>query len=191
MTNTSSPLPDMFSVCVFCGSRDGENPAFMAAANELGAIIAQKNWRLVYGAGDVGLMGAVARSCQDAGGAIFGAIPKHLMDKEVGKSDLTEFLLTETMHERKEAMIERADAIVVMPGGPGSLDEFFETLTWQQIGITDKQIYILNLEGYWDKLIDLIAHVSAAGFADASLNSLFKAPTTVAELVGMLEEVAS
>lgn len=162
----TSNLPNApFSVCVFCGSREGTDPAYMQAGRETGEMLARNAWRLVYGAGDVGLMGAVARASQDAGGETFGVIPVHLLNKEVGKRDLSTFIVTENMHERKKVMFMNADAIVVLPGGAGSLDEFFEVLTWKQIGLHDKPIFLLNTNGYWDKLNELIAHVVDNGFA--------------------------
>ena len=126
-----------FSVCVYCGSRDGSDPAFAAAATGCGAMLARQGWRLVYGAGDVGLMGRVARGAQAGGGETFGVIPQHLMDWEVGKTDLTTFIVTETMHERKKVMMTNVPAVVVLPGGAGSLDELFEALTWRQLGLHD------------------------------------------------------
>lgn len=157
------------SVCVFCGSRAGDDPAFTADAQSLGAGIAANSWRLVYGAGDVGLMGTVARAAQDAGGDTFGVIPQHLVDWEVGKTDLTTYVVTETMHERKKVMFMNCDAVVVLPGGAGSLDELFEVLTWRQLGLHEKPIYIVNTKGYWDSLKKLMTHVTAKGFADESL----------------------
>lgn len=157
------------SVCVYCGSRPGAIPAYAAAARALGQGLAGAGLRLVYGAGDVGLMGEVARAAQAAGGETFGVIPEHLVRREVGKSDLTSYVVTETMHERKKVMLMNADAVVVLPGGPGSLDELFEVLTWRQLGLHDKPILILNAEGYWDKLWDLLDHVIGQGFADTSL----------------------
>ncbi|MBO9435481.1 TIGR00730 family Rossman fold protein [Ruegeria sp. R13_0] len=159
------------SVCVYCGSRNGNNPAYSDAAKQLGAALAQEGWRLVYGAGDVGLMGEVARATQSAGGETFGVIPVHLVQREVGKSDLTHYVITETMHERKKVMIMNADAVVVLPGGPGSLDELFEALTWRQLGLHDKPIVVVNVGGYWDKLRDLLEQVIEQGFADQSLSS--------------------
>ena len=134
------------SVCVFCGSRPGKNPAFMRTATEIGSLLAQSNLRLVYGAGDVGLMGAVANACQQAGGSIFGVIPTHLMALEVGKTDLTQFIITENMHERKKLMFMNSDAIITLPGGAGSLDELFEVLTWAQLGQHTKPIFLLNVD---------------------------------------------
>ena len=157
------------SVCVFCGSRSGGRPAYQAAAVELGHALAAGGWQLVYGAGDVGLMGSVARAAQAAGGDTFGVIPVHLLQAEAGKHDLTSFVVTETMHERKKVMFMNSHAIVVLPGGAGSLDEFFEVLTWRQLGLHDKPIYLLNTDGYWTPLTQLMNHVIDEGFADASL----------------------
>ena len=161
------------SICVFCGSRLGENPAFTAAAEALGAGLGSRGWRLVYGAGDVGLMGKVARSAIGAGADTFGVIPKHLVEMELGLEELGTYIITETMHERKKIMFMNADAIAILPGGAGSLDEFFEVLTWAQIGRHGKPIVLVNVEGYWDPVIKLIDHVIANGFAAASLKRLF------------------
>ncbi|MDQ2089194.1 LOG family protein [Marimonas arenosa] len=164
----SIPAPQP-SVCVYCGSRPGQKPAYMSAARDFGTALAREGWRLVYGAGDVGLMGAVARAAQNAGGDTFGVIPVHLMQLEVGKRDLTRFVVTENMHERKKVMFMNSDAIVVLPGGAGSLDEFFEVLTWAQLGLHAKPIVLLNTDAYWDPLAGLLDHVIGEGFADASL----------------------
>ena len=157
------------SICVFCGSRAGQNPAYETAARRLGELIAARDWRLVYGAGDVGLMGAVANATQDASGNTFGVIPDHLVKWEVGKTDLTRYVVTENMHERKKVMFMNSDAIVVLPGGAGSMDEFFEVLTWRQLGLHEKPIILANIDGYWDPLMALVDHVINQGFADASL----------------------
>lgn len=159
------------SVCVYCGSRSGVDPSYEEQAKRLGQQIATNGWRLVYGAGDIGLMGTVARSAQAAGAETFGVIPTHLMTQEIGKRDLTSFVITETMHERKKVMLMNADAIVVLPGGAGSLDEFFEVLTWRQLGLHDKPIVVMNVNGYWDKLRGLVDQVIEQGFADPSLGA--------------------
>ena len=161
--------PKGFAVCVYCGARGGIDPLYMAQATALGTTLATEGWQLVYGAGDVGLMGAVARAAQAAGGDTLGVIPVHLLKMEVGKTDLTRFVVTETMHERKKVMYMNSDAIVVLPGGAGSLDEFFEVLTWRQLGLHAKPIFLLNVNGYWSPLVALIEHVIAQGFADPSL----------------------
>ncbi|KUP91211.1 LOG family protein [Tritonibacter horizontis] len=166
------------SVCVYCGSRMGANAAYSTAARDLGTALAAAGLRLVYGAGDVGLMGTVARAAQAAGGQTFGVIPQHLVKHEVGKADLTTYVVTETMHERKKVMLYNSDAVVLLPGGMGSLDELFEAITWRQLGLHDKPIVILNTDGYWDPLRGLMDHVVDQGFADAThVRSLIWADT--------------
>ena len=177
------------SICVYCGSRNGKNPVYSKAARRFGTLLANKGWRLVYGAGDVGLMGEVARAAQTAGGDTFGVIPVHLLQLEVGKTDLTRFVVTETMHERKKVMIMNADAVIVLPGGPGSLDELFETLTWRQLGLHDKPILVLNVEGYWDALHILLDQVIDQGFADASLVEFITWVETPENAVTQLREM--
>ncbi|GAA6207935.1 TIGR00730 family Rossman fold protein [Cognatishimia sp. WU-CL00825] len=175
------------SICVFCGSRSGIDPAYETAATQLGKAIVAENWRLVYGAGDVGLMGATARATQDAGGETFGVIPTHLLKREVGKTDLTQFVVTENMHERKKVMFMNSNAIVVLPGGAGSLDEFFEILTWRQLGLHENPIILCNINQYWQPLIDLVDHVVAQGFADPSLKGYFQVCETIAETTQALK----
>lgn len=176
------------SVCVYCGSRDGANPAYRTAAEAFGAALAERDWRLVYGAGDVGLMGRVARSAQAAGGDTFGVIPTHLIDLEVGKRDLNRFIVTENMHERKKVMFMNSDVIVVLPGGAGSLDEFFEVLTWRQLGLHAKPIFLLNTDGYWSPLMSLIDHVIAEGFAGETLRGFVE---TVDEPEALIDRIAA
>ena len=170
------------SVCVFCGSRNGNNPKYKQAAAALGQTLAHNNWRLVYGAGDIGLMGAVARATQTHGGTTLGVIPTHLMQDEVAKTDLTHFIVTETMHERKKVMFMNCDAVVVLPGGAGSLEEFFEVLTWRQLGLHEKPMYLLDIDGYWEPLTTLMTHIVAQGFADQSLVDFIQSIKTVALL---------
>ncbi|MDK3020522.1 LOG family protein [Pseudodonghicola flavimaris] len=174
------------SVCVYCGSRTGRLPAYTEAARGLGTGLAQAGWQLVYGAGDVGLMGEVARAAQAAGGDTFGVIPEHLVRREVGKHDLTRYVVTQTMHERKKVMFMNAQAVVVLPGGAGSLDELFEVLTWRQLGLHDKPIVILNTEGYWDPLRALIGQITAEGFADPSLETLLSWADSPEETIALL-----
>ena len=170
------------SICVFCGSRVGNNPAFEDAAIDFGRLLATRGWRLVYGAGDVGLMGAVARAAQEAGADTFGVIPEHLVRWEVGKTDLTRYVVTGNMHERKKVMFMNSDAIVVLPGGAGSLDEFFEVLTWRQIGLHKKPIFLLNTDNYWTPLMSLITHVIDHDFADESLRDYIHVTATIQDL---------
>ena len=169
------------SVCVYCGSRAGAIASYAQAAEEAGVMIARNGWRLVYGAGDVGLMGTVARAAQSAGAETFGVIPAHLVAWEVGKTDLTTYVVTETMHERKKVMFMNCDAVMVLPGGAGSLDELFEVLTWRQLGLHSKPVILLDTDGYWQPLLALIDHVVEQGFADASLRDYLTPVATVAE----------
>ncbi|MEM6386725.1 MAG: TIGR00730 family Rossman fold protein [Pseudomonadota bacterium] len=174
------------SLCVYCGSRLGKNPAYEKDARALGSAIAMHGWRLVYGAGDVGLMGAVADAAIAGGAETLGVIPTHLLSREAPENRSTQRIVTETMHERKKVMFMNADAVAVLPGGAGSLDEFFEVLTWRQLGLHEKPIYILNTDGYWTTLIQTIDHVIAEGFADASLSAYMTAVDNVDELVTAL-----
>ena len=176
------------SVCVYCGSRDGVAPAYAEAAKATGEMLVRNGWRLVYGAGDVGLMGRVANAVQDAGGNTFGVIPTHLMDWEVGKRDLDSFVITETMHERKKVMFMNADAVVVLPGGAGSLDEFFEALTWRQLKLHAKPIVLLNIDGFWDPLWTLLEHVVKQGFAGDDILSYVSIVPDVASLEVTLKD---
>lgn len=171
------------SVCVYCGSREGRDPRFGEAADATGRMLAANGWGLVYGAGDVGLMGRVARAHQAAGGRALGVIPGHLFPREVARQGLDRLVVTETMHERKKVMFMNADAVVCLPGGAGSLDEFFEVLTWRQIGLHAKPILLLDVGGYWRPLLTLLEHVVAQGFAEPSILGF----VTVAEDVGALE----
>jgi len=175
------------AVCVFCGSRPGTDPDAMKAATALGEGLARHGWQLVYGAGDVGLMGAVARATQAAGGDTLGVIPAHLLAREQGKRDLTRFVVTETMHERKKVMFMNADAIVTLPGGPGTLDELFEVTTWRQLGLHSKPVLLLNLNGYWDPLLELLDRIVAQGFADASFREFITVCHDVDEVLARLE----
>lgn len=175
------------SVCVFCGSRPGLNPAFATTARATGTMIATAGWRLVYGAGDTGLMGEVATGAIAAGGRTMGVIPVHLIAREKGRRDLGQFVVTEDMHERKKVMFMNSDAIAVLPGGAGTLDEFFEVLTWAQIGLHRKPVLLLDAGGYWQPLVALMDHVIAQGFAEPSMRGLFSVVPDVAGLRAALE----
>ncbi len=184
-------MPFPRSICVFCGARPGANPAHAAAGRAFGAAIAAEGWRLVYGAGDVGLMGEVAAAAQAAGGQTLGVIPQHLLGRERHRDIATTMIVTEDMHERKKVMFMNSDAIVVLPGGAGSLDEFFEVLTWRQIGLHTKPIFLLNTDGYWMPLVHLIEHVIAEGFAEPQLRSYAAVVDDVPALVGRLRAALS
>jgi uncharacterized protein (TIGR00730 family) len=179
------------SICVFCGARPGNNPAYAEAARATGRAIASKGCRLVFGAGDVGLMGEVAAAAVASGGATLGIIPVHLLNRERKQRDMTSTIVTEDMHERKKVMFMNSDAVVVLPGGAGSLDEFFEVLTWAQIGLHGKPIYLLDVDGYWQPLIALLQHIVEQGFADRSMLDLFSRLPDVSALEAKLATLSS
>ena len=176
------------SICVYCGSRSGSRPEYAQEAETLGKGIAKHSWRLVYGAGDVGLMGSVARAAQTNGTDTFGVIPTHLLQTEVGKTDLTKFIITENMHERKKVMFMNSDAIVLLPGGVGSLDEFFEVLTWAQLKLHQKPIVIVNVKEVWSPLLTLIDHMMKHSFADSSLRALFEVTDSAEQALDYLSK---
>ncbi len=153
------------SVCVYCGSSAQVDESFKAAATKLGNIIAGQGLKLVYGGGRVGLMGLVSDAVIKAGGSVTGIIPGHIADKEVAHTELTELHVVKTMHERKQMMVDQADAFLILPGGLGTMDEFFEIFTWWQLGLHGKPIIIVNVDGYWTKLLDLIDHIISENFA--------------------------
>ena len=175
-----------FSVCVYCGARDGARESYAAAAEETGRMLARNGWRLVFGAGDVGLMGHVARAALAANGETFGVIPAHLLAREAGRRDLAQLVVTETMHERKKVMFMNADAIALLPGGAGSLDEFFEVLTWRQLGLHGKQIYLIDVEGFWAPVTALLEHVVTEGFAGSEILGFVTRVPDVASLEAAL-----
>jgi uncharacterized protein (TIGR00730 family) len=154
------------SVCVFCGSRYGRNPRFREAARALGHGIAARGWRLVYGGGDVGLMGTVADAALAGGGSVVGLIPRRLLEREIGKREVDNLIVTETMAERKDRMVEISDAFVALPGGLGTLDELFEVITLRQLGYNEKPIILLDTDGYWQPFLKLFDQVVAESFAE-------------------------
>ncbi|MFN4016534.1 MAG: TIGR00730 family Rossman fold protein [Reyranella sp.] len=156
------------SLCVFCGARFGTDPATRETAIGLGRLLAAERITLVYGGGGVGLMGLVANAALDAGGRAVGIIPNFLLQREAGHPALTETVVVETMHERKLQMFERSDGFVVLPGGIGTLEEFFEVLSWRTLGLHNKPIVIIDQGGYWEPLAALLRGVVEGGFAERS-----------------------
>jgi len=153
------------SLCVFCGSQRGRDPAHADAARELGTALAARGITLVYGAGGIGVMAVLADAVLAGGGKAVGVIPQHLARLEVAHPGLTETVVTDDMFQRKQVMIDRADGFVILPGGFGTLDEFFEVLTWRQLGLHDKPVVVLDSAGFWTPLLGLLDHLSAEGFA--------------------------
>ncbi len=158
------------TVCVYCGSGPGTDPAFVAAAMTLGTVLAENKIRLVYGGGSVGLMGAVAGAVRANGGAITGVIPKFLVGREHPIQDGQELIVTHDMHERKRIMFERSDAFVALPGGIGTLEELIEQLTWAQLGRHKKPILVANIAGFWDPLCALLDHMRTLAFIRRGLS---------------------
>ena len=153
-----------FSICVYCGSRPGDNPAYTEAAQQVGAWIGQRNGQLVYGGGRAGLMGTVAAATQAAGGRVVGIIPQALVDKELANTACDELHIVANMHERKAMMAERSHAFLALPGGIGTFEELFEVWTWRQLGYHDKPIGLLNVQDYYTPLLGFIQSTVSNGF---------------------------
>lgn len=166
-------MPAIKSLCVFCGSSAGKDPAMAGMAYRLGASLAGHGIRLVYGGGNVGLMGQVAQGVMENGGHVTGVIPEHLLKMEVGHTGLSELVVVDNMHNRKARMFELADAFAVLPGGLGTLDEIFEILTWKQLGLHDKPVVLVDEFGFWDPLLVMIDKMIADGFVAPRHRSLF------------------
>lgn len=154
----------MKSVCVFCGSNPGKNPAYAEAAREMGALLASQGRTLVFGGGKVGIMGEIADAALELGGKVIGVIPDFLMAREVGHREVTEMIVTTSMHIRKQHMADVSDGFMVLPGGIGTLDEFCEILTWRQLGLHRKPVGFLNTAGYWDPMLAFFRHMVEEGF---------------------------
>ena len=168
MTQVSEMPTPAFSVCVYCGSRPGADPAFAEVADQVGRWIGAHGGQLVYGGGRSGLMGVVADATLATGGRVVGVIPRALVEREHAHRGCTELLIVDTMHERKRLMAERADAFLALPGGIGTFEEFFEAWTWRQLGYHDKPIGLLNQNGYYDALLRFVEDSMAGGFMDGS-----------------------
>jgi len=175
-----------FSICVYCGSRPGVEPAFAEAARQVGLWIAQNKGQLVYGGGHNGLMGMMADACLQAGGRVVGVIPKALVEKEWAHSGCSELHVVENMHERKSLMAERADAFLAMPGGIGTFEEFFEVWTWRQLGYHDKPVGLLNIKGYYDNLLAFLSTSVQQGFMNAGQMQLISSGTQAESLLKSL-----
>jgi uncharacterized protein (TIGR00730 family) len=157
------------TICVYCGSGPGSNHRFIEAAIALGKVLAENRIRLVYGGGSIGLMGALATSVLDHGGTVTGIIPDFLTSRENALTRVQELIVTPDMHERKRLMFERSDAFVALPGGVGTLEELVEQLTWKQLGRHTKPILLANVDGFWEPLLALLAHMRATQFIRPSL----------------------
>jgi len=181
-----------FSLCVYCGSRDGLDPAHLAAAREVGREIGRRGWRLVYGGGHTGLMGAVADAALAAGAEVIGIIPDRLIERELGHGGVTELQVVGSMHERKQKMAEQSDAFIALPGGIGTMEEIFEIWTWRQLGYHRKALGLLNVGGYYDDLLRFIGRSETDGFLWPDVHALLQVDTDIARLLdGLATEAAS
>jgi len=172
-----------FSICVYCGSRMGADSRFEDVAAEVGRWIGERGGQLVYGGGNAGLMGVVADATLQAGGTVVGVIPQALVDRELAKQDCTELHIVPNMHERKRMMAERAEAFLALPGGIGTMEEFFEVWTWRQLGYHDKPVGLLNVGGYYDSLLKFLDATLAHEFMNDWQMDLVRIGTTVETLL--------
>jgi uncharacterized protein (TIGR00730 family) len=179
-----------FSVCVYCGSRHGARDSYTAAARRLGQLIGERGWQLVYGGGRVGLMGELADAALAAGARVVGVIPDSLMRREVGHPGLSELHVVQTMHMRKQAMAERADAFVALPGGIGTFEELFEVWSWRQLGYHDQPIGLLEVDGYYEPLLDFMRRSTAEGFTSAEMMAVPQMDSDPARLLDRLALLA-
>src|SRR5271155_2499182 len=179
------------TICVYCGSGPGTNPHFIEAAVALGKAMAENGVRLVYGGGSLGLMGAIATSVLDHGGIVTGIIPDFLTARENALTRVQEMIVTPDMHERKRLMFERSDAFVALPGGIGTLEELVEQLTWQQLGRHSKPVLLANIDGFWEPLLALLAHMRATAFIRPTLTVDILKAERVADILPRLRAAAA
>jgi hypothetical protein len=175
------------TVCVYCGSGPGTNPRFVEAARDFGKILAESGIGLVYGGGALGLMGAVAAAVIDHGGNTIGIIPEFLATRERINQNVSELIVTTTMHERKQIMFERADAFVALPGGIGTLEELVEQLTWAQLARHQKPIVILNIDDFWSPLLELFEHLRSAGFIHSESEFRYSVTSKVHDILPSIQ----
>lgn len=173
-------------VCVYCGSAANVNESFRGAAISIGSLLAENQIGLVYGGGRVGLMGLMADAALAYGGEVIGVIPAHLHDREIAHTALTHLMVVGTMHERKHTMFELADAFAILPGGIGTLEEALECITWRQLGLHDKPVFLIDVMDYWVPLLRLFDHLIDSGFAPKATRSLFQVLPRVEELPAAL-----
>jgi len=181
-------LKNFRNICVYCGSSARVDDLFKNAIRELGKLLAESGKRVVYGGGHVGLMGLLADSALAHGGEVTGIIPEHIADKELAHEGLTDLHVVKTMHERKQMMVDQSDAFIIMPGGLGTMDEFFEIFTWWQLGLHDKPVIIVNVAGYWSPLIALIDNIVTCKFARAEDRAHLCVIDDVAEVIDALDK---
>lgn len=189
--NKNGKVGKIRTICVYCGSSPGTDPAFVEAAGAFGAILANNGIRLVFGGGAVGIMGAIAKSVLDHGGKVTGIIPEFLVVREHAMRGADNLIVTRDMHERKRKMFEMADAFVALPGGIGTLEELVEQITWVQLGRHRKPILLANIQGFWNPLCALIDHMKRLEFIRGDLDFDLLVADNVADILPMLQEAAA
>ena len=178
-------------ICVFCGSSDGNDAKITETAKKLGGLLANRNITLVYGAAKIGVMGTIAKTSLDAGGKVIGIIPQFLKKKEVVHLGLTELITTQNMHERKLKMQEISDGFIALPGGFGTLEELFEIITWLQLGLHTKPIGLLNINGFYDPLLQLLENMVRKGFVSMENYEMLLVDTSIEKLLEKMEQFKS
>lgn len=176
----------MNSICVFCASSLGNNPIYAQTAYELGKILAENQIDLIYGGAQVGLMGKVAEGCLENKGKVIGIIPAFLKTKEIAHASLTELITVQTMHERKALMHDKSDAFIALPGGFGTLEELFEILTWAQLNLHQKPVGILNINGYYDPLIQLVETMITSGLLNEQYRGMLLISDSIEDLISQM-----
>jgi len=184
-------VKNLDQLAVYCGSASGTDPAFAKAARATAVAMVKEKVQLVYGGGRLGLMGLIADSVLELGGFVYGVIPQALVDVEVAHPGINELHIVETMHERKAKMTELADAFLALPGGIGTLDEFFEAWSWNALGYHKKPFCLLNVEGYWDALIAFIDHATRSGFMSRQRRSQLLVATSPEQALELLDEAVA
>ena len=177
------------SLCVYCGSRSGQNNYFKTRAENFGSLLAAAKIRLVYGGGNVGLMGIIANQVMAQGGQVTGIIPRHLDDRELGWKEATDFFVVDNMHDRKRMMFDHSDAFVALPGSIGTLDEMIEVITWKQLGLHNKPIIIVNLDNYWQPFLCLLEKFIEEEFTIAATLDLFHVVKDVDDVIPLLKSL--
>lgn len=181
----------MRSICVFCGANFNGDPALLTAVNQLAEVFVEKNITLVFGGGSVGVMGLIADAVLTRGGKAIGVIPRFLMDKEVGHTGLTELIITENMHQRKQKMADLSDGVITLPGGFGTLEEFFEVLTWLQLGLHKNPIGLLNIDGFYDPLLLQMDVMVERRFLKPANRKLVLSHSDPAQLVNLMSSFSA
>lgn len=169
-----TPVKKITSACVYCGTGHDVADIYKDTARRVGEVLAREDVRLVYGGGRVGLMGIVSQSCFRAGGQVVGIIPEHIQDKEQRNDDVQELHIVDSMHARKQMMVEKSEGFIVLPGGFGTLDETFEILTWKYLGLHDKPVVFINVNGFYDPLFRMVDHMVDSGFTPFWHRSLYQ-----------------